>query len=501
MSINTERAEQLVGEAKKVVPALALKYGGQWDNVFVPHADLFVSACQVLTREASPYISPLFAEVKEAFANFEVTAKERFAKDCIEARTNLIQSITVGHSSQQSRREDLVTRIAEIEKTLPALQKSVSRAKVAMAGHDVEIDLPPTEEDSWSKVSALIGFCIFVFVIGLDFLLTYGSMEAASNGNLAMGLTIMLVIATVFDYFVVKSMKQNTAYRDALKNFRESFPNGRNPDGFAVEDFPATEKRLAGFGFALLVALASLFIVGRIWAAFQGQNVFAVLAGSFMQVMVLCLYGWGVYKMTKPYRKHQYDALREAQEALQKSCIDLNGAKRNFDLLGHPFRVAADTAYNIYKEEIAKARESVLSWACGLNAKRLQLVGHLRGLESGLGLIGIEYRKSCTYLVHKVVEDFTLGDKQKPFESEAYRAKVLGMLNGNTDHSWREPGLTLSDFERVELVVSLPTAEETYANRREVEDEVLESLPKYDLGVSRDEVPSSPDKEAEHAAT
>src|SRR3989344_690364 len=141
--MSVQRAEHLVAEAKKQVPVLALKYGGKWDNVFVPHAELFVNACRTLTREASPYIGPLFAEIKEVFTNFEETAKDRFMKVCVDARTNLIQSITVGHSSQQSRREDLVTRITEIEKMLPALKKSVSKAKVAMAGHDVEIELPP----------------------------------------------------------------------------------------------------------------------------------------------------------------------------------------------------------------------------------------------------------------------------------------------------------------------------------------------------------------------
>ena len=142
-----------------------------------------------------------------------------------------------------------------------------------------------------------------------------------------------------------------------------------------------------------------------------------------------------------------------------------------------------------------------MSWAQGLNTKRLKLVEHLRGLELGLVLIGTEYRKSCNHLVNKVVEDFTLGEKQKPFENETDRARVLGMLNGNTEHSWREQGLTLRDFERVELVVSLPTAEQLYANRREVEDEVLESLPKYDVGVSiNDEVQRLQSEGADHVA-
>lgn len=488
-----DRAEQLVANAKREIPDLAVQYGGKWDDLFRPLAKLFVDACEVVEQEASQLIGLLHAEVKAVFGDFESKVKTKFDKVCQDALADLKTDIRVGYFALKNRNQTLKVQIAEAERALPGLEKNVRAQKFAMAGHEGDIEVPPQDTNRrdtqtlWTRAGLLIGAASVEYWAG------FPTWADISSPNTAIWLSILFIAGTAFGSWAGMHYKRYQVRLDAERDSKAKFP-GKHPEGFVADPIPTAEKMTALGGMSIVGTILLAFFASRIWVILQGRDNLMFYLGSFALFVIFVASPIVSFALTKPYSKKQYDALREAQDKLVETKGSIIALKTQLGEGKKAFRVSSDAAHNTYKKVIAEARQSAVSEARILNEKRIRLVELLRDHEANLAVIASGFPESCNILVEKVNEEFRLSDLEAPFRNPSYEASVKSWLNGHRSHRWQEPGLR--DLQRREFVATLP--EDGLADLGTVETEVRMDLPKWNIGASEEETPINVD-EVSHA--
>lgn len=480
-AVNTERAEQSVAEAVQKIPGLALDYAGKWDTLFTPFVQHFVNACEALEREVSREIDPLYARLKEVFHNFEAGVRTRFDKKCEDALATLKTDIRNGYLSLRKKNKELKVQVAEAEKTLPDLEKNVRKQKVAMAGHEGDIEIPPAEKDARETRAFWGRSAVLVFAAALEYWAGFPTWVDMSSPNAAIWLSTLFIGGTVFGSWVGVHYKRYQVRRDAELNFNENFPTG-HPEGFKPDPIPTAEKAAALGGMWIIGVMLAAFVGSRIWVVLEGRDSFYFYASSVALLVIFAAAPVVSILLTRPYSKREYDVLREAEEKLQEAKANVVVLKSQLEGSKKAFRASSNSAYKEYETTIAQARDSALDEIKAMNKERLRLVELLHNLETNLWVVVSSFPESCNTLVATVIDELGLSDTHAPFRDPQYEAEVKGRLNGHRVHRWHKPGFTLRDFQAKEFVVNIPT--DGLADQKSVEDEVFATLHQWTMGSS-----------------